>query len=190
VAEKKEEMITLEEAKKAVAITCQRLALLHIAFARAIVGELGEKEGEKLILKAIKNYGRMIGEKVKSDVAEMGLENLPANYGAGKSRDLPAFGMHAGRERVTVNGEVRTRAFGCIMGKTWNEMGEGKLGRLYCYVDPAKYMAFNPNFKLMHTKVLPGGDDCCEMAVRATTEQERKDFRNESSDWAYIDNDQ
>jgi hypothetical protein len=48
MAEKKEEMISLDEAKKAVEITCQRLALLHLAFARAIVSELGEKEGKKL----------------------------------------------------------------------------------------------------------------------------------------------
>jgi hypothetical protein len=97
--------------------------------------------------------------------------------------------MHTGREKVTINGETRTRAFGCVMGKIWNEIGEGKLGRLYCYVDPAKYMAFNPKFKLMHTKVLPGGDDCCEMAVRSTTEQERKDFADTDADWSYIDGD-
>lgn len=187
MAEKKEEMISMDEAKRAVEITCQRLALLHITFARAIVSELGEKEGKKLILKAIKNYSKMIGEKVKSDVKEMGLENVPANYGTGKSRDLPAFGMHTGRERVTINGETRTRVFGCIMGKLWNETDEGELGRLYCYVDSAKYMAFNPNFKLMHTKVLPCGDDYCEITVRTTTGQERKDFADEEADWAYID---
>lgn len=187
MAEKKEETISLDEAKKAVEITCQRVAFLHIAFARAIVGELGKEEGKKLILKAIKDYGKMIGEKVKADVENMGLEAVPSNYGTGKSRDLPAFGMHTGRETVTINGEKRTRAFGCVMGKVWNQMGEGELGRLYCYVDPAKYMAFNPNFKLMHIKVLPGGDDCCEMAVRPTTEQERKDFAADDADWSYID---
>jgi hypothetical protein len=188
MAEKKEEMISLEEAKKAVEITCQRVAFLHIAFARAIVNELGEEEGKKLILKAIKDYGTMIGEKVKADVKDMGLENIPQNYGAGKSRDLPTFGMHTGREKVTINGETRTRAFGCIMGKIWNAMGEGELGRLYCYVDPAKYMAFNPKFKLMHTQCLPGSSgDCCEMVIRPTTEQERRDFNNEDADWSYID---
>ncbi len=188
MAEKSEETISLDEAKGAVEITCQRLALLHIAFARAIVNELGEAEGKKLILKAIKAYGTTIGEKVKADVKDMGLENVPANYGVGKSRDLPAFGMHSGRERVTVKGETRTRAYGCVMGKLWNQMGEGELGRLYCYVDPAKYMAFNPNFKLMHTECLPGSNgDLCEMVVRPTTAQERADFADEEADWSYID---
>jgi hypothetical protein len=189
MTEKKEEMVLLDEAKKAVAITCQRLALLHIAYARTIINAMGEKEGKKLILKAIKKYGRAIGEKVKTEVTEMGLDNLPVNYGAGKSRDLPPFGMHRGVEKVTVAGEERTRAFGCIMGETWKEMGESELGRLYCYVDPAKYMAFNPDFKLMHTRILPTGDECCEMTVRPTTKQERQDFQSEEGDWAYIDGD-
>lgn len=187
MAEKKEEMIPLEDAKKAVEITCERLALLHIAFARAIVDELGDEKGKKLILKAIKSYGKMIGEKVKADVEEMGLEAVPQNYGVGKSRDLPAFGMHTGREKVTVNGETRTKAYGCVMGELWNKMGEGELGRLYCYVDPAKYMAFNPKFKLQHIKATPDGDDCCEMAVRPTTEKERNDFADDNADWSYID---
>jgi hypothetical protein len=187
VVDNKQEMIPLDEAKKAVEITCQRLALLHVAFARTIVNELGEKEGKKMILKAIKSYGNMIGEKVKADVKEMGLEAVPQNYGAGKSRDLPAFGMHTRRERVMVNGETRTKAYGCVMGELWNKMGEGDLGRLYCYVDPAKYMAFNPNFKLCHMQAIPSGGECCEMAVRPTTEQERKDFAEEDADWSYVD---
>ena len=73
------------------------------------------------------------------------------------------------------------------MGKLWNELGEGELGRLYCLVDPAKYMAYNPNFKLAHLRALPGGDEYCELVVRPTTEQERKDFADKDKDWSYID---
>jgi hypothetical protein len=74
------------------------------------------------------------------------------------------------------------------MGKVWQELGENKLGRFYCYVDPAKYMEFNPGYKLMHIKSLPDGDDYCELALRPTTEQERKDFAQDK-DWSYIDQD-
>lgn len=187
MAEKKEEMISMERARRAVEITCERVAFLHLAYARTIVNELGEKEGKKLILKAIKDYGKRIGEKVRKGVIEQGLEPVPANYGAGKARDLPEFGMHTGRERPVVDGEQRMRAFGCVMGKVWLEAGEGELGCLYCYVDPAKYMAYNPKYKLVHIKATPSGDECCEMAVRLTTAKERADFENPDTDWAYID---
>ncbi|GAI30170.1 unnamed protein product, partial [marine sediment metagenome] len=61
------------------------------------------------------------------------------------------------------------------------------LGRIYCYVDPASTMAYNPEFKIVHTKAVPDGDEFCELALRPTTEKERQDFLFEENDWAYID---
>ena len=177
------EAVPLEEAKEQVRRVCVRLGLLHLSFARTLVEELGEEKGKELALKAIKDYGRRIGEEARSKATAQGLDNSPANY----REDLPAFGMHDRSERVEVEGEHRRRAYGCVMGKLWQELGEGELGRLYCYVDPAKYMAFNPGFKLMHLKALPDGDEYCELVVRPTTEQERKDFTADDKDWRYID---
>jgi hypothetical protein len=95
--------------------------------------------------------------------------------------------MHDIIERFSEDNENRLRAHGCVMGKVWRELGEEKLGRYYCYVDPAKYMAFNPEYKLMHLKAMPDGDDCCEFAVRPTTEKEQHDFQAKDVDWKYID---
>ncbi len=179
----KEETVPLEEAKEQVRKVCARLGLLHIAFARTLVNELGEEKGKELVLKAIKDYGVRIGEEARASAAAKGLDNSPASF----QSDVPLYGMHDGGESVEVGGETRRRAYGCVMGKVWNELGEGELGRLYCYVDPAKYMAFNPNFKLTHVKALPDGDDYCELVVRPTTEQERKDFAEKDKDWSYLD---
>ncbi len=178
-----QEKVTLEEAEEQVRKVCVRLALLHISYARTLVNEFGEKKGKQLILKAIKDYGTRTGEKAKANAAAQGLDNNPANF----KDDLPSYGMHTGREAVEVDGERRSRAYGCVMGEVWNELGECELGRLYCYVDPAKYMAFNPDFKMIHLKALPDGDQHCELAVRPTTDQEREDFAAEDKDWSYID---
>jgi hypothetical protein len=51
--------------------------------------------------------------------------------------------MHSDREALLMNGEPRSRAYGFVMGKIWNELDESKLGCLYCYVDPAKYKLFH-----------------------------------------------
>ena len=177
------ETVTLDDAKEQVSRACRRLALLHIAYARTLVDELGEAKGKELILKAIKNYSTRIGEKSKAEATAQGLENTPANF----REDLPAYGVHERREVVEVAGETRRYVYGCTLGKLWNELGESELGRLYCLVDPAKYMAFNPDYKLAHLRALPDGDDCCELVVRPTTEQERKDFADKDKDWSYID---
>ena len=181
----KDEMISLSQASAQVKVTSQRLALLHLAYARTIVNELGEEEGKKLVLKAIKDYGKRVGEQARQKVAAQGLPTTPENYG--KASDLPAYGMHTGGEKVVVDGEERKRAYGCVMGELWIEEGEAELGRLYCYVDPAKYMAYNPDFKLCHTKAIPDGDEFCEFRVKPTTEQEKRDFASSDSDWSYID---
>jgi len=178
-----QETVSLEEAREQVSKVCRRLGLLHLSFAKTLVEELGEKKGKQLVLKAIKDYGTRIGEEIKATVTNQGLDNNPMNY----KEDLPLYGMHDRSETVEIDGEKRTRLYGCVMGKVWNELSAGELGRLYCYVDPAKYMGFNPNFKLIHTKALPDGDEYCELALRPTTEQERRDFADKDKDWSYID---
>ena len=175
--------VALEEAKEQVRRVCLRLGLLHLSYAETLVEDLGEEEGKRLIMKAIKDYGARIGEQVRAQVAAQGLGPDPTNY----TEDLPRYGMYDETELVEVNGEKRIRIYGCVMGKLWNELGEGELGCLYCYVDPAKYMAFNPKYKLCHIKALPDGDEYCEFAVRETTEQERADFAGSDADWQYID---
>ncbi len=181
--DKKEETVTLEEAKEQVSRACVRLGLLHLSFAKTLINELGERRGKELVLKAIKDYGTRIGERVKANAAARGRDNSAANY----IDDLPLYGMNEGSEWVEVDGEKRVRVYGCVMANTWHKLGEDELGRFYCYVDPVKYMAFNPNFKMMHLKALPDGDEYCELVVRPTTEQERKDFTDKDKDWSYID---
>jgi len=179
--------IPLAEAAHEVELASRRLAMLHLAFAKTLVQEFGQSKGRQLVAKAIKVYGRMIGEQVRKDVLAQGLEPTPENYGVGASRSLPNIGMHERAEEVDVKAKKRLRAYGCVMARAWNEYGENELGRLYCYVDPAKYMAYNPDYVLAHVKALPDGDDYCEFCVRQTSPKERADFASEDADWLYID---
>ena len=180
-----EETVTTEDAREQIRKACIRLGLLHIYYAKTLVEELGEERGKQIILKAIKRYGRHIGEEAKRKIYAKGLQNDPANYESG----IPSYGMHDYIEQVEIHDEKVSRAHGCVMGRLWRQLGESELGRLYCYVDPAQLMAFNPRFKLYHLKSIPDGDEYCEIVVRPTTEKERKDFADTDAraDWSYID---
>jgi hypothetical protein len=182
---KNEDLIPLEQAKSEVALVCRRLGLLHMAFAQVLVDEFGDERGKQLVLKAIKEYGKKIGEKKREIAIRQGLE--PNLENLTKFGDLPRIGMHDHTDDVEVEGERRYRAHGCVMAKVWREYGKDDLGRIYCYVDPASTMAYTPEFKLVHTKAVPDGDEFCELALRPTTEKEREDFFAEENDWAYID---
>jgi predicted hydrocarbon binding protein len=180
--------VPIDEATKAIQSAARRIGLLHLAYAKTIVEDLGQERGMKLISKAIKDYGIRIGEKTKEEVLMKGIEVIPENFNKGESYALTNLpGMHDRREKVEIEGIKRSRAYGCILAKVWEEYGEEKLGRLYCYMDVAKYMAYDPNYKYVHTKAIPDGDDFCEFEIKPTTEEERKDFFAKDRDWFYID---
>ena len=179
--------IPFNEAVKAVRSASRRIALLHLSYVEVIMEEFGEEKGLKLISKVIKKYGSRIGIKTREEVLAKGLEATPENFSKGGSYAIPKFGMHDRIEAVAVKGKKKTRAYGCVLAGVWQEYGKEKLGRLYCYMDVAKYMAYNPNYKLAHVKTVPDGEECCELEVRPTTEEEKKDFLAEDKDWFYID---
>lgn len=182
---KEEEMIPRTEAIRAVELTCRRLGLLHLAFAMTLVKELGQEQGEELTIKAIKEYARMIGEKKKDQALGQGWEFTVENFR--KLSDLPALGMHSGRDEVVVDGEKRARVYGCVMSQVWREYDQDRLGRIYCYVDPASAMTFSPDFKYVHTQAIPDGDACCELVFRGTTETDKVEFQKENVDFRVIE---
>ena len=180
-----EEMIPRADAIRAVALTCRRLGLLHLAFAMTLVEQLGQEKGEELTTKAIKAYGRMIGEKKKQAALDRGWDLTVESFR--KLSDLPALGMHSAREEVLVDGEKRARVYGCVMSQVWREYNQDKLGRIYCYVDPASTMAFSPDFKYVHTRAIPDGDACCELVFRTATEEDKAEFGKENVDFRVIE---
>lgn len=186
--EMSKEMIPVREAKEQVALACRRLGLLQLAFADVLVDQLGPDEGERILARAIKEYGRLIGEKKKERALEEGMDLTPESFRA--LSDLPSLGMHDRIEEVEVEGEKRIRAYGCVMGTVWDDFGKGKLGGYYCLVDPASSMAFNPDHKLVHIKSLPAGDPYCELAMRTSTDQDRAEFAADDTDWSIIEGEQ
>ena len=156
------EKVSLDEAKNEVKVAVQRLALLHLAFSKTLIEEFGEERGKQLILNAIKEYGTRIAERTKR-----GLQSLPK------------FGFHQRHDEG--------KTYGCELGLVCLEYGESDLGRLYCYVDPAKGMAADPDTKIIHTKCILCGDEYCSFDKVPTNEQERTDFFRKNRDWSYVD---
>ena len=177
--------ISLDDARQQVALASRRLGLLHLAFSEVLVKELGEDGGKKMIARAIEDYSRKIGRAKRERAISSGME--PSAETFFEMSDLPSFGMHEGVEEVEVDGEKRHRAYGCVMGRVWREYGGDELGRIYCYVDPASSMEFDPRCKFVHTKAIPDGDDFCELVMRQTTQRDREDYASPDTDWAAIE---
>jgi len=166
----KRDVVPLEEAKEQVGIALTRAALLHLAFSKTLVDKFGEQKGKELALRAIMEYGRRVGERIK--------QGLP---------DLPKYGVVGTEELGEGDGENGARAYDCVFARTFKEYGELEVGYLYCYVDPAKTMTQDPSRKLVHRDCAACGDDFCSFEVLPTTGKERVDFTSKHGDWKSVD---
>ena len=159
--DKNDEMISKQEAFAQVKSMIKRTALIHYAFAKTLIDELGDEKGRELTQKAVLLYGSLVGKEAKEKAEKKGLSPGAENY----QDDLPSLGWHH-REKVVVDGEKRSRVYTCYLAEVWKEMGAAELGRIYCYVDQAKFSAFNPELECVHVKNVLDGDPYCELAVR------------------------
>jgi len=153
--------VPLREAENEVKVVTQRLTLLHLAYARTLVDEFGWKEGKRLVLKAIKEYGKRVANRTRR-----GFQSLP-KYGFWERQE--------GKPQL------------CVLGKMVLEYGEEDIGSLYCLIDPAKAMFANPKQKIIHTRCLTVGDSHCEFATVPTTEKDKEDFFADDKDWSHVD---
>jgi hypothetical protein len=159
-----DEKISTDECAQEVKLMARRTALLHYFFSRTIIDKLGEEKGKELIKEAIWAYGQFCGRAVREGVEEMGLPITEENYG--QVRDLPKFGWKMDTIKLE-NGDEHGIATYCPLASTFQELGpEGEaLGRLYCYVDQAKYQAYDPSVEFVHASNILNGDPYCEFVI-------------------------
>lgn len=155
-----EETVPLREAENEVKVVTQRLALLHLAYAKTMVEEFGWERGKQLILDSVKRYSEYVAERTRQ-----GHQGLP-KYGFWERRE--------GKPSL------------CELGKMMLELGEPELGAMYCLIDPAKTMVADPSKKLVHTRCMILGHDECSFETLPTTDEDRRDF-HENGDWGHVD---
>ncbi len=149
--------VLLDEAEDQVIAVAKRLALLFHYTAEVLVDKYGVEEGKVVLHEIINRYGRESGASTRAKVEALGLPLTAENFNAGS--DLPKWGWKA--DRITgEDGIERDRITYCPLAEVWLVRGSEEWGRIYCYVDQAKYDAYN-GIKCKHLKNVLDGDDCC-----------------------------
>jgi len=147
-------------------LMAKRMALLYMEMAKAIIERLGPDEGKKLIKEAVWKYGEICGRNVREKVLAKGLPLTAQNFSL--VPDLPSKGWR-GTESKDAEGKGEHRVTFCPLAVVWKENGVEQLGRLYCYVDQAKFHAYNPELECVHVKNVLDGDRYCVIDVRKRT---------------------
>ena len=154
-----EETIKRSEAKEQVILAIRRLAFYHATMVEVLKEKLGEEAGRALAHEVVDRYGRKIGAAARERTEAKGLEPTIENY----SEDLPSLGFEA--ERVS-NDPRTSRVTGCPLAKVWKEMGCEEDGRLYCWVDQAKFDEYNPDLVCEHkVHCIRDNEGYCDVVV-------------------------
>ncbi|MFH1091828.1 MAG: hypothetical protein V1742_09705, partial [Pseudomonadota bacterium] len=165
-----EESIPVEEAAEDRRALGRRIGRLYLAFARVLIDRLGEEEAKRAILEVIRDYALHCAEARKKGMV-----------------DLPRRGIHQKTEMVEVEGQRRLRSYGCGIAQEFALQDEGKLGSLYCFIDPCSFMLTLPNIKMYHTKMEPLGDDYCEFDLAIVSDEDMKKVLEPGRDYQDLD---
>ena len=181
----KDKMVSVEEAAAQVKVVATRLALMHIAYARTLVEELGEDTAKDTVIKAMMEYGRMVGERNKAGEQDLPFYGLHEKYSY-RHEDYQDFRELPAEQTEEVDWDA-FKVYGCVLSEVFQEYGEMELGRLYCFVDAAKTMAGGSSKKLIHTACEVCGDDHCAFKSVPATEKELRMFEEKNPKWKNID---
>jgi hypothetical protein len=161
-----QESMPVAEALRQINLMAERVAMLHYYFAHTLVQELGDEQGRALVAKAIAAYGQEVGQRHRQRIIAAGFAPDCGNYDL--LADLPAMAWDP-KNKPVVNKDGRERRV-CPLAKYWIDKGAEDLGRLYCYVDQAKFAEFDPECECRHLKNVLDGDDVCEVVARKRAE--------------------
>lgn len=157
------EMVRKDFAEKDVISMARRLASLYLHFTEVLMEDLGEEKAKEITEKVISRYGQESGLEARKVVEGLGLPLEKENFAKGS--DLPSLGWKSENKNYP-DGRCNTKITYCPFAEFWIEKGAEKFGRLYCFVDQAKYSGFNPELKCVHEKNVLDGDPYCELAIK------------------------
>ncbi|CUH95965.1 hypothetical protein P22_2053 [Propionispora sp. 2/2-37] len=158
-----EELITKQEAAAQVRQMGRMMAALYYHLSREMADTVGKEKAKEIIGKAIWALGKERGEQQKGKVLAAGYEHIPQNYG--KLPDLPSLGWDMEKAEQAEN-DTHVKITYCPFAEVWQEKDFAELGRLYCYIDQAKYQEFHPDSNMVTLKNVLDGDAYCEMVCR------------------------
>lgn len=132
----------------------------HIEVMQFLAKEIGQDKFMKML--------KRDGDEWAKREAQEELKTLPANdfatFRAERRKKPDRFWAHVITSAIIEDTDraIEQKVTECLWAKTYREAEAADLGYiLWCYPDFALARAFNPKLKLIRTKTLMQGDDCC-----------------------------
>ncbi|ADY55433.1 hypothetical protein Sgly_1108 [Syntrophobotulus glycolicus DSM 8271] len=158
-----EKQFSQSEVRDIVDKMARTLALLYHFLSSEVVADFGSK-GEEAVRRAIHQYGKLRGEKIREEVAALGLpltvENLSKYY------DLPLPLAWISEKIRQEENCLEKKVTYCPFAEEWKALGGEQLGLIYCEQDLCMRQSYNPCFDLRQFTNLLQGDPHCHTIVQ------------------------
>ncbi|WDV46370.1 L-2-amino-thiazoline-4-carboxylic acid hydrolase [Clostridiaceae bacterium M8S5] len=142
--------------------TATHQALLFAWISRAVVDEVGFKEGERIMRKAVKIYAMQRGRRM-AQRAKLNGDELTMNTYFAYVEYKPAKGDFK-KKLVQRAPNARVNVFKCPYYNVWKENGLMPYGRFFCLeVDKAVVKGFNKNLNVDVLGTTPNGAEYCDL---------------------------
>jgi hypothetical protein len=162
--------ISEEEVREMLRLSARQMGLLYLSIANVVLEKHGES-GKDLLLKAIKNYGRIRGSRIAEKVKRAGQPLTLENYF--KYYDVPVTTItKQSRPQMLEKGKFLKKITACPLAEFFREENEQEIGRLYCEQDFAMVASYNPKIRFEKGKSLMEGDECCEFTFLVPQDME------------------
>lgn len=133
------------------------------SFAR-LMKSFGDEIGKDNLVEMIK---RVVDKKIKKEALKEAKDFQVrdfASFRAGLRKEPDRFWGHVQTDTIVEDTDkaIESRVTECLFAKTLRDADAADIGYAYfCYGDFAMARAYNPKLRLIRTKTLMQGDDCC-----------------------------
>ena len=147
------------------AFTPTHHALMMGWISKAVVEAVGEEEGERVIRKAVVEYGNQRGRRMAMRAEANGHPRTFANYVSYVEAKLPMRDFKM--EFLERSPDLRGRTSRCPHSDAWAENDLMQYGRFFCMeIDKALVQGFNEDLVLEVNGTLSDGAEYCDMTFR------------------------
>lgn len=138
-------------------------SLMYYVFAKEMVDSFG-KEGKEALVRAVRNYGKARGERLRERHQGMGLpvtlRSLFEHY------DLPGHPDTVKERKVFEDDKLVSFTYACPYEKVWRSNDGTGLGLVYCEnFHHAFWQTYRPDLDVKMPEILTKGDPHCLFVV-------------------------
>ena len=138
-------------------------ALMYCTMAREMVDSFGE-EGKKALIRAVQNYGKVRGERLRKRHQEQGLPiNMRSLF---EHYDLPGHPETEKTRTKFTDNFLESYTYLCTHERLWREHDCNDVGLVYCqYFHHAFWQTYRPDIDVQIPDILTKDDPHCLFLV-------------------------